>query len=76
MLDAVGAGAWIASGLAGCCVAYSGIDTVAQAGSNSVAASTPIVLRDLGIMEILGFIEILTLFAIRYCVPDNEDRIP
>jgi len=30
----------------------------------------------MGIMEILGFIEILTLFAIRYCVPDNEDRIP
>jgi hypothetical protein len=52
------------------------VDTVAQAGRSNVIASMPNGLRDLGFMEILGFIEILNLFAIRYSVPDNEDRIP
>jgi hypothetical protein len=75
-LDAVGAGAWIASGLAGCCFAYSGIDTVAQPGSSRVAASTPIVLRDLGLMEILGIFEILNLYAVQRLVPDRQDRMP
>jgi hypothetical protein len=49
---------------------------VAQAGSSKVTASTPNGLRDLGFMEILGFIEILNLLVVRRSVPDREDRMP
>jgi hypothetical protein len=52
------------------------VDSVAQAGSSRVIASTPNGLRDPGFMEIIGFIEILDLFAVRRSVPDKEDRMP
>jgi hypothetical protein len=64
-LEALVAGAWVASWFAGCCREYSGADTVAQAVSSRVAASTPGVLRE------MGFIEFLDLFAVRRAAPTS-----
>jgi len=49
---------------------------VAQAGRSKVTASTLHDLRDLGFMEILGFIEFLNRFAARRSVPNKEERMP
>jgi hypothetical protein len=52
------------------------MDTVAHAASSTGATIMPNALRAPGLMEILGFIEILDLFAVRRSVPEKEDRMP
>jgi len=47
-LETLVAGAWVASGFAGCSREYSGADNVVQAASSRVAASTPGALREMG----------------------------
>jgi len=69
-LETLVAGAWDASGFAGCCREYSGADNVVQAASSRVAASTPGALRE------MVFIEILDLFAVRRAAPDKGVLTP